>query len=242
MSINPNMANREVADLLFCDYKTKAPFLNLDFANVSTTNLTATRVFATGGQGAPNRVGFDGQRKGTLKIETQITPMKLYSMLSGNAIAASGTYARKEVLTSATKVLTLTKTPVTGTVFVFAEGDDCGTPVVATVAGTSVTLTTATDGVYIVRYLEAKTTGNQTVKFTASVFPKAFTVYGSTPYKTEDDEIVAMNLTYYKAQPQATVDLAFSNTGDPSKLTIDCDLLADSDGNIYDMSLEGAGA
>lgn len=37
---NTNMANREVADLIFVDYATKKPFLNLDFANVTTTELT----------------------------------------------------------------------------------------------------------------------------------------------------------------------------------------------------------
>ncbi|MBD5476389.1 MAG: hypothetical protein HDR17_10510, partial [Lachnospiraceae bacterium] len=45
---NPNMANREVCDLIFVDYATKKPFLNLDFANVSTTELTGESVFAYG--------------------------------------------------------------------------------------------------------------------------------------------------------------------------------------------------
>ena len=36
-----NMANREVVDLVLVDYATKAPFLNLDFANVSSTEMTA---------------------------------------------------------------------------------------------------------------------------------------------------------------------------------------------------------
>ena len=37
---NTNIANREVCDLIFVDYASKKPFLNLDFANVSTTELT----------------------------------------------------------------------------------------------------------------------------------------------------------------------------------------------------------
>ena len=41
---NPNMANREVCDLIFVDYSTKKPFLNLDFANVTTTELTGETV------------------------------------------------------------------------------------------------------------------------------------------------------------------------------------------------------
>ena len=33
-------ANREVCDLIFEDYATKTPFLNMDYANVSTTEIT----------------------------------------------------------------------------------------------------------------------------------------------------------------------------------------------------------
>ena len=48
---NQNMANREVCDLIFYDYKTKKPFLNLDFANVTTTALTGESAFAHGRKG-----------------------------------------------------------------------------------------------------------------------------------------------------------------------------------------------
>ena len=83
MAMNPNMANREVMNLVLLDYKTKVPYMNIDFANVSTTNFTANRVYAKGGWGAPNRVGFDGERTGTLQIDTQIMPAKLFALLSG---------------------------------------------------------------------------------------------------------------------------------------------------------------
>jgi len=239
MAINPNMANREVANLVLLNYTTKAPFLNLDLANVTTTDLTATRVMATGGQGAPDRVAFDGQRKGTIKIDTQITPMKLYAMLAGVDVTTTAKYIARETLVSATKVITLSDTPVTGSVYVYAENDDCGTAEDITVTDKTVTLTTAADGTYIVYYLIEKTTGSQTVKFNAKTFPKAFTIYGETPWKTEDDEIVAMKLTYFKAQPQSTFTLAFQNTGDPTTVSITCDLMADENNDIYDMSIIG---
>jgi hypothetical protein len=237
MSVNPNMANREVANLILLNYKDKKPFINFDFANVSTTGLQAERVFATGGQGAPNRVGFDGQRKGTLTVETQITPMKLYAMLSGSDIETSATFLKREVLTSATLAVTLTDTPVAGSVYIYTEDDDCGTPITFTLVDKVATLTGTTDGNFIVYYLTSKTTGVQKVKFNSKTFPKAYTIYGDTPWKTEDDEIVAMKLTYYKAQPQSTLDLAFSNTGDPTKVTITFDLLADNNNDIYDMAV-----
>lgn len=50
--------NREVCDLIFEDYTTKTPFLNMDYANVSTTEITGETVFAYGGKGHPKRVAF----------------------------------------------------------------------------------------------------------------------------------------------------------------------------------------
>ena len=237
MSFNPNMSNREVANLVLLDYKTKAPYLNLDFANVTTTDLGATRVFSKGGQGAPNRVGFDGERNGTLKVDSQITPMKLFSIISGSQIVSVAKYIKREVLTSDTKKITLTETPVESSVYVYAENDDCGTVIENTVAEKVVTLDSeATDGTFIVYYLVASATA-QTVKFNSKTFPKTFTVYGETPFKTEDDEIVAVKLAYYKAQPQSTMSLNFSNTGDPTSISVTFDLLADNNGDIYDMSI-----
>jgi hypothetical protein len=239
MAHNPNMANKEVADLVLLNYKDKKPFLNFDFANVTTTELTAERVYATGGQGAPNRVAFDGQRKGTLVVESQITPMKLYAMLSGTDIATTATFLKREVLTSATKAVTLTETPVAGSVYIYKDGDDCGTALTITLAAKVATISDAgyTDGEVIAYYLTEVTTGVQSVKFNSKTFPKAFIIYGETPWKTEDDEEVAMHLTYYKAQPQSNMSLAFSNTGDPTSVSITFDLMADSNNNIYDMTI-----
>ena len=50
------MANREVADIILYDYATGKPFLNIDYANMTTNEHTATSVYAKGGKGAPNRI------------------------------------------------------------------------------------------------------------------------------------------------------------------------------------------
>ena len=80
-------ANREVCDLTFVDYKTKTPFLNLDFANVTTTELTGESVFAYGGKGHPKRVAFSGEKGGTLTIETQMQSFKMYQLLTGGDVS-----------------------------------------------------------------------------------------------------------------------------------------------------------
>ena len=58
------------------------------------------------------------------------------------------------------------------------------------------------------------------------------------PFKTEDEEEVMCDLTYYKAQPQATFNLAFQNTGDPTTVSITFDCYANQDGDIYEMTFE----
>lgn len=239
MSFNPNMSNKEVANLLFLDYTSKKPYLNLDFANVTTTDMEATREYATGGQGAPNRVTFDRSRKGTLKIETQIATMKLFSLLSGADLTSSFKYAKRMELAATEGKIALPTdvTPIAGTINVYAEADDCGTPLEITVSGSEITLPVENaEGNYVVYAIVNVPSGAETVKFTSKTFPKAFTIYGETPWKTEDDEIVAMHLAYYKAAPQSTFSLAFSNSGIVS-LSITCDLLADKNDEIYDMSI-----
>lgn len=238
MAFNPNMSNKEVADLVFLDYKTKKPWLNLDFANVTTTGLEATRDFATGGQGAPRRVAFDSQRTGTLEIQTQIATMKLFSMIAGTEIENSFEYLKRIVLTANETKLTIPADVdfVTGSIYVYPVNDDCGKSVEVTVADKDITLPEGSTGDFIVYGMVKVTTGAQVVKFNSKTFPKAFTVHGETPWKTEDDEIADMYLTYYKAQPQASMSLAFNNTG-IIDMTITCDLLADNEDRIYDMAI-----
>ena len=121
---NPNMANREVCDLLFVDYATKKPFLNLDFANVSTTELTGESVFAHGGKGHSKRVQFSGERGGTITIETQIQTVKLWQLITGGEISRSAKFVtRMETsVDDAGTVITLPDAPAADSVVVYKIG------------------------------------------------------------------------------------------------------------------------
>ena len=68
-------------------------------------------------------------------------------------------------------------------------------------------------------------------------FPKNFIVYGDTVMKTENDEVLPYRLIAYKAAPQSTMSLSFTNSGGPGTITITCDLMADRDDNILDLIL-----
>lgn len=238
---NPNMANREVCDLIFVDYSTKKPFLNLDFANVSTTELTGESVFAYGGKGHPKRVQFAGERGGTLTIETQIQTVKLWQMITGGEIKNTAKFVTRVEATvdEAGTAIALSDKPVKGSVVVYAADDDCGTELDNTVTDSTITLKTALTGgsKVIVYYMKEVSAGVQSINIKSTSFPKNFTVYGDTVMKTEDDEVLPYKLTAYKVAPQSNMSLSFSNSGDPGTITITCDLMADSDDNMLDLTL-----
>ena len=238
---NKNMSNREVCDLIFVDYATKKPFLNLDFANVTTTELTGESVFACGGKGHPKRVQFAGERGGTITIETQIQTVKLWQLITGGEISKSAKFVTRveaAVGTDGTTV-TLADTPAAGTTVVYADGDDCGTELSCTVSDKVITLADAlAEGSrVIVYYMKEITDGVEKISIKSTSFPRNFTVYGDTVMKTEDDEMLPYRLVAAKCAPQSNMSLSFSNNGDPGSLTITCDLMADQDDNILDLIL-----
>lgn len=236
--MNPNMANREVCDMIFVDYSTKKPFLNLDFANVVTNELTGETVFAHGGKGHPKRVSFAGERGGTLGIETQIQTVKLWQLVTGGEVTKTAKFVAREELDVASGKVTLSAAPVTGTVVVYADGDDCGTEIACTVAEKVATLTDAGDVTkVIVYYMKELTEKVQRINIKSTSFPKNFIVYGDTVMKTEDDEVLPYKLVAYKVAPQPNMSLSYSNNGDPATLNITCDLMADGDDNILDLIL-----
>ena len=238
---NPNMANREVCDLIFVDYATKKPFLNLDFANVTTTELTGETVFAYGGRGHVKRVSFAGERGGTITIETQIQTVKLWQLITGGEVTKSAKFVTRveKVVESDGETIKLDDEPVIGSVVVYADGDDCGTELACSLSTKDVTLTTPVTGgdKVIVYYMKEVASGVERINIKSTSFPKNFIVYGDTIMKTEDDEVLPMKLTAYKCAPQSNMSLSFSNNGDPGSLSIQADLLADGDDNILDLVL-----
>lgn len=237
MSVNPNASVRECCDLTFCDFTTGVPFLRADYALTTTTEMTANTVYATGGRGNPRRITFNSDKGGTMGFSTQIVPFKLYSLLSGAAIETTATFLKREVLAATAAAITLTTSPVANTVNVFAEADDCGTPLEITVEGTTVTLPVGSTGNFIAYYVETISTNVKKLNIKSTTFPNAFKVYAETIEKTESDEILPFKMTVYKAIPQPNFSINLSNSGDPMTLEFTADLLADSDDNMLDLIL-----
>lgn len=241
---NANMANREVCDLIFVDYATKKPFLNLDFANVTTTELTGESVFAYGGKGHPKRVSFAGERGGTITIETQIQTVKLWQLITGGEVSKTAEFVTRieTAVGEDGKTITLSDVPAIDSVVVYKADDDCGTElVISSVDDKKVTLTNALPiGDKVIVYYIKELDGNvERISIKSTSFPKNFIVYGDTIMKTDNDELLPLKMTAYKCAPQSNMSLSFTNNGDPGSLTITADLLCDEDNNILDLALIG---
>lgn len=239
---NANFANREVADLMLVDYSTKKLFLNVDWANVTSTSFEGDRVFATGGQGAPNRVQFDGSRTGTLTIEAQVYPVKVFQMLSGNDLGTTANFLKREKVTAAdTTKLEVSAEIASTAVQVFKADDDLGTEITTTGATGKEVSCTVESGVEYIVYYYAKQAAAQVVHLDSRHFPKAYRVEGSIPYKTESDDIIEAHPIWYKAAPQAGFELSWQNTGDPVSLTMTFDVLADENGDMFSLIFPNEG-
>lgn len=236
------MANREVADMIFQDYKTKKPFLYVDYANTSSQELTGETEYAYGGKGHPKKVSFSGDKGGTLTIETQIQTPKLWEMMSGGTGSTTANVMKKvNAVIGGTNTITLdTEDTLTkGQVWVYDATDtNLETELeVTSVSDQTITLTSGSENDPVIVFYTTKKTDVYNINIKSTSFPRAFTVYGDTYMKTTDDDILPYLFKAYKAVPQPTMSLAFSNNGDPATVTITCDLLVDDDGNLLDLTL-----
>lgn len=229
-----NMANRQCCDLDIRDYATKAPWMYADFCNTTTMGFSSDAVYAM--KKGAKCIKFDNPLDGTIAMTFQVHPFRVYAMLSDGEIETSAVIAQKEtVKASSTTELTITGTPVSGTVFVYAEGDLGGTALTVTVADKKITGTFESGKSYEVAYLEEKTSGVKKVSFNNKKVPKYFYVQMSTLDKNEDGELVPVRITCYKGSPQRSLDLSFSSEGEPAEITITMDALVDENGDVLDM-------
>lgn len=230
-----NMANRQCCDVDIRDYVTKEPWLFADFCNTTTAGFTGDAVYAT--KKGAKCIKFDNPLDGTISMEFQVHPFKIYSMLSDGTIETSAIVAHREVITANdTNKLEVTEgTPDAGSVFVYAYGDFGGETVEVTVAGNEITGTFTNGTKYEVAYLETKTNGVKKISFNNKKVPKYYWAQMSTLDKNENGELVPVKLTCYKGTPVRNLDLQFSSDGDPATIKIELSCLEDENKDVLDM-------
>ena len=232
-----NKANRQACDVDIREYKTKKPFLFLDTANTTTAGLSGDSVYAN--KKGVRAIAFHNPIEGTLSLECQVYPFKLFALFSDGVIESSATIAKKETITCATGGELAIANAVAGSVFVFPQGEFGNTAIAGTYANNKFTATTSTDivvnGKYEVGYLITKTSGIKKVSFNNNKLPKDYFITYSTLDKDEEGTLTPFIVTAYKATIERNFELSFSSEGDPATLTCSFSLLEDSNGDIMDM-------
>lgn len=228
---------REVADLTFFDLTTNKPFLYMDYALTSTNEHSADTTYATGGKGNPRRLAFDGNRQSTLTISTQIIDFRIIALLAGADVEKGVTNVfKREVLTAVddedSVKITLSETPITGTVTVFPLFSDAvaGEEEDITVTDSDVTIADGIAGTQYVAYYQFKSESNaEKISFKAKNFPKYCRIVGDTLIKNETTgENEPFQMVTHKAKPQANFTLTMASEGDPTTLEMTFDLFADA--------------
>lgn len=239
-----NRANRQVCDVMIRDYKTKTPFLNFDTANTTTANISGDSVYAMAK--GTRKISFANPVEGTMTIEAQVYPFKLFSLFSDGTLSSTGidcVTKKVKAATAGSLTLSLTgdtsATIITGSVGVWKAD---GTPIEGTFADATkkFTATETTDIAanteYEISFLAKRTTGVQTISIDNSKLPKDYFITMSTVEKDTQGTLVPYQMTAYKATPQRNFEVSFSSEGDPASVTLTFDLLEDDDEKVFDMT------
>lgn len=240
-----NKANRQVCDVDIRILKTMAPFLKFETANTTTAGLSGDSVYAMA-KGS-RKIAFANPIEGTMTIEAQVYPFKLFALLSDGSIETSAAYADTQVVTAseAGKLdITAPKGEIKpGTVFVYPEGQfgDESASIAGTYADGKFTETAQENqkikinSKYEVGYIVTRTEGVKKISFNNKKLPKDYYITQRTLDKDEEGVLTPFVMTAYKASIQRSFDLSFSSEGDPASVTLNFDLMEDKDGNVLDM-------
>lgn len=233
---NVNKANRQVCDVQILNYADGTEFLNFDTANTTTVGLQSDSVHAMA-KGA-RKITFYNPLEGTMSIEAQVYPYKLFSLFSDGVIDGVKNVDKIIVLASGQSEITLEPTAgytiVAGTVSVYKAD---GTKIEATCEGNKVTGEGITgEATYRVTYSESSTANkSRRIRFNNKKTPKDYKVIMSTLDKDENGILTPFKITAYKATVQRNFELSFSSEGDPATVTVTFDLMEDKDGNVLDF-------
>jgi hypothetical protein len=204
---------KEVLDTNILDYKTKAPLAFIDYATATTNENKAERLDLKGGRGMAKQMSFDHSKDSTFKLTVPLVDLNLLAILTGDDIkVGEGTIFKREELkvvdNTGTLKVTLSQTPIAGTVSIFKKEGlrDNGVAVtVGTITGMAVTVTgAAANDVVFAFYQTAAPLTSKKISVKSTKFPKTVEIFGTGLARNqEDDQDYPCHVHVFKAKPQA---------------------------------------
>lgn len=234
-----NKANRQVCDVDIRILKTLAPFLFFDSANTTTVGLTGDSVYAM--KKGTRAIAFQNPIEGTLTIEAQVYPFKLFALLSDGVVETTGIKTvKKTIVATEDGKITIpvgTSEEVTkDSVFVYKSGEFGEDAVTGSYENGEFSATSIKTGdEFEVGYIVNKTSGVKRVSFNNKKIPKDYYITMETVDKDEEGTLTPFIITAYKASIQRDFELSFSSEGDPASVSITFDLMEDKNGNVLDI-------
>lgn len=239
----------EVANLSIADFATNKPFVYADYAQVSSNDVSATTDELRGGQGNFLLQTATHTKKGDLKVTLPAIDLKMLAMLAGDDLATHNANAfQREVLTITAGAVSLSQTPIDGTLFVneldgtrdigteYTKTSSAPTGTQYSITGKNLTFDTTKNGTeLVVFYQYAAPVGATTITLTANKFPKAVTIYADAIWNDMESETdKGVKVIAYKCKPQSNFTITMDSTKF-SDLQLTFDLLGMFDATTGDI-------
>jgi hypothetical protein len=234
----------------------------IDYATETTISATGQRLDIRAGQGFYKIVSMDYQKDCTFKCTLALVDIKVIAEKLGSAVTtAAATVPKKELLAaSASNTITLTETPLAGTLKIYKKSDErdlgtlqtTGTPATTvdtySITDKVVTLnpTTAPEGAgFYVFYDYTSGTATDTIKITANNFPGFIRIIGDG-FATDDQTGEYIPITFDIRKAKVKQDFEITMKSDAATEVIfecDCYTIMDSNGdrlfaNIFKLNDE----
>ena len=186
-------------------------------------------------------IAFQNPIEGTMTIEAQVYPFKLFSLISDGVVETTGVKTVKtNIVASEEGKITLSvadnENVNKDSVFVYKVGEFGENAITGDYAdGVFSSSSIKIGDEYEVGYIVNKTSGVKRVSFNNKKIPKDYFITMSTVDKDEEGTLTPFIITAYKASVQRNFELSFSSEGDPASISLTFDLMEDKNGNVLDM-------
>jgi hypothetical protein len=242
MAASKQLGIKEVLNFNVFDYTTGESIFYVDYAGSSSIEMSAERLDLRGGQGNFKLISFDHTKNATMKCSLPLVDLEFIALLTGKdmRVESINIPKREVLLASAGNAITLSATPVTGTLKIYKlSGDrDMGTEQTLgstsivnqyTISGQVVSLNATTAPAttkFVCTYDYASPATTRTMTFTADKFPGYFRITGDGIVTDQvDGNSYYTKFDIFKAKPQNNYTITMMST-EATKLEITFDLYA----------------
>lgn len=222
------------------------PVLYFDSLKTSTTEGTATTVYAQGGRGNPRLIAWEGDKAITFSFEDALISAEGMAILTGAGLleasgdnkvrvhqkaTVTGTIEAKKVSVVLTDAIPANGTLVTEDIFGFvldnneeiSERLGAGTGTASSIQFANETQATGTVTVLVDYYVDM-TAGAKEITITADQFAGYFYIEGDTLFRRQADGVdLPAQLVIPNAKIQTNFTFTMAPSGDPSTFTFTAD-------------------